>query len=211
MRILTICVARPITVSYRGKSVATGIFKKPITGRLDLRWLNLEGDEQADLSVHGGPDKAVYSYPSEHYRWWQKQMPDVVFEHGIFGENLTTEGLLENETYIGDEFQVGTAVLRVSQPRLPCFKLGIRFGRPDIIKRFMQSGRSGIYFSVVKEGTLGPGDNLEYLGGDTHKIKVSDIANLFTSPDNRDPDLIKRALNSQLAEQMKLFIAELLT
>ncbi|HEY9681130.1 MAG TPA: MOSC domain-containing protein [Oculatellaceae cyanobacterium] len=206
-RILTVCVSRPKVVNVNGRTVSTGIFKEPVTRKLVLSTLNLDGDEQADLTVHGGPEKAVYSYASEHYPWWQEQMPDVTFSHGIFGENLTTSGLLEDEVCIGDEFQAGTAVIRVTQPRLPCYKLGIRFGRADVIKKFMQSGKSGIYFAVVTGGELGPDDKLLYLRSDEHKIKVSDIANLFTGRSKRDPDLIERALHSQLAAQMKMFIS----
>ncbi|HEY9760754.1 MAG TPA: MOSC domain-containing protein [Oculatellaceae cyanobacterium] len=206
-RILTVCVSKPKIVNVSGRSVSTGIFKEPVSGKLALRTLNLAGDEQADLVVHGGPEKAVYSYASEHYPWWREQMPDVTFSHGIFGENLTTRGLLEDEVYIGDEFQAGSAIIRVTQPRLPCYKLGIRFRRADVIRKFMQSGRSGIYFGVVKEGELGADDELLFLRSDEHKIKVSDIANLFTGRSKRDPELIERAMRSQLAAQMKMFIA----
>jgi MOSC domain-containing protein YiiM len=206
-RILTVCVSRKKLVQVNGRTVSTGIFKQPVSQRLALRTLNLEGDEQADLTVHGGPEKAVYSYAAEHYPWWQEQLPDLELPHGIFGENLTTTGLLEDEVYIGDEFQVGSAVIRVTQPRLPCYKLGVRLGRADVIKKFMRSGKSGIYFAVVQEGELGPDDELRYLRSDEHGIKVSDIANLFTGARVHDQDLIERALRSQLAEQMKMFIS----
>jgi MOSC domain-containing protein YiiM len=206
-KILTVCVSRPKLVIFKGRQVSTGIFKTPVEGKLKLRKLNLEGDQQADLSVHGGPDKAVYAYASEHYPWWRAQLPDVDFPNGKFGENLTTEGLLESEVCIGDEFQVGTAVIRVSQPRLPCYKLGVKFGRNDIIRQFTQSGRSGIYFSVLEEGTLGAGDEIRYLRGDGLGITVGDVANLFTGRHEIDPEFIHRALNSQLADQMKGFIA----
>ncbi|MGH9552131.1 MAG: MOSC domain-containing protein [Terriglobales bacterium] len=185
----------------------TGIFKTPVEGKINLRKLNLDGDEQADLTVHGGPDKAVYTYASEHYPWWQQEMPDVEFPHGKFGENLTTEGLLESAVCIGDEFQAGTAVIRVSQPRLPCYKLGIKFGRADVIRKFIRSTHSGIYFSVVKEGVLGAGDEIKYLRGEEHGIKVSDIAKLFTGYQHYDPELVRRALKSNLADQMKMFVA----
>jgi MOSC domain-containing protein YiiM len=205
-RILSVYVSRIKEVKFSGRTVTTGIFKEPVQQKLLLRKLNLDGDEQADLTVHGGPEKALYTYPSEHYSWWKEQMPDMKFPHGIFGENLTTEGLLESETYIGDEFQAGSAIIRVTQPRLPCYKLGIRFGRADIIKRFMQSARSGLYFAVVKEGTLGPGDDIRYLRSDDYQIKVSDVAKLFIERKNGDSAFVKRALQSQLAEQMKMFI-----
>ena len=176
-----------------------------------MRTLNLEGDEQADLTVHGGPDKALYSYAAEHYSWWRSEMPDVEFTYGKFGENLTTEGLLEDKIYIGDEFKIGTAVVRVSQPRLPCYKLGIRFDRVDIIKKFMQSAFSGIYFAVVEEGELKVGDEITYLRGDKHRILLADVARIFSGKhapgaSYLDRDFLERALASQLADQMKMFI-----
>jgi MOSC domain-containing protein YiiM len=206
-RILTVCVSEPKIVEYRGGHVSTGIFKEPVEGRVGLTKLNLNGDEQADLTVHGGPDKAIYAYASEHYPWWQAQMPDVDFPHGKFGENLTTEGLLESDVCIGDEFQVGSAVIKVSQPRLPCYKLGIKFGRADVIKRFMQSARSGIYFSVVQEGELGAGDEIKFLRSDGFHINLQQVAKLFAGQNDIDLDFARRTLRSQLADQMKMFIA----
>jgi MOSC domain-containing protein YiiM len=200
-------VGRPKIVEHRGRHVSTAIFKRPVEGKVALTRLNLEGDEQADLTVHGGSDKAVYSYASEHYPWWQEQLPDVDFPYGKFGENLTTEGLLESDVCIGDEFQVGTAVIKVSQPRLPCYKLGIKFGRADVIKKFIRSGLSGIYFSVVQEGELSAGDEIIFLRGDEHHINLQRVATLFAGQDEVDLDFAQRALRSQLADQMKMFIA----
>jgi MOSC domain-containing protein YiiM len=208
-RVICLLVSMPKTVVFKGRVVETGIFKTPVEGQVKLTKLNLDGDAQADLTVHGGPDKAVYAYPFEHYSWWQSQMPDVDFPYGKFGENLTTEGLLENEVCIGDEFQIGSAIIKVSQPRLPCYKLGVKFGRNDVIKRFMQSGFSGIYFSVIQEGELAVGDNIKYLRSDGLGIKVQDVANLFTGKYRRDPEFIKKALDSQLADQMKMSILSL--
>lgn len=206
-RILTVCVGRPKIVEHRGRHVSTAIFKQPVQGKIALTKLNLDGDEQADLTVHGGPDKAIYAYASEHYPWWQEQMPDVDFPHGRFGENLTIEGLLESDVCIGDEFQVGSAVIKVSQPRLPCYKLGIRFGRADVIKKFMQSARSGIYFSVVQEGELCAGDEIKFLRSDGYNINLQQVAKLFSGQDEIDLDFARRTLQSQLADQMKMFIA----
>lgn len=205
-KIVSICVSKPKIVEVNGELVSTGIFKEPVSGRVQLRTLNLDGDEQADLTVHGGIDKALYSYPLEHYSWWQQQMPDVEFQPGKFGENLTTTGLLEKEVFIGDEFQIGTAIVKVSQPRLPCYKLGIKFGRRDVIKTFIQSGFSGIYFSVIQEGELNVGNEIKFLRGDKYQISVSDVANLFNGKRERDPDFIELCLKSQLANQMKRFI-----
>ncbi len=204
--IVSVCVSKPKIVEVNGELVSTGIFKEPVSGRVQLRKLNLDGDEQADLTVHGGIDKALYSYSLEHYSWWQQQMPDVEFPLGKFGENLTTSELLETDVFIGDEFQMGTAIVKVSQPRLPCYKLGIKFGRRDVIKTFVQSGFSGIYFSVIQEGELGVGDEIKYLRSDEFGIRVSDVANLFNGKRARDPEFIELCLKSQLAKQMKRFI-----
>ncbi|MCW5822569.1 MAG: MOSC domain-containing protein [Cyanobacteria bacterium TGS_CYA1] len=207
-KVVGVCVSKPKLVrDFDGELVSSAIFKESVFGRIKLSKLNLDGDEQADLTVHGGIDKALYLYPLEHYSWWQGQMPDVEFINGKFGENLTTTGIIESEVFIGDKFQVGTAVVKVSQPRLPCYKLGIKFGRTDVIKKFMMSGFSGIYFSVVKEGLLGVGDEIRYLEGDGCGITVSDVANLFNGNLSRDKEFIDRCLNSQLAEQMKRFIS----
>jgi MOSC domain-containing protein YiiM len=207
-QILLVSVAKPKTLDYGRRQVSTSIFKEPVQGRIVLRKLNLDGDEQADLTVHGGPDKALYIYPSEHYPWWRQEMPDVEFGYGKFGENLTTTGLLEEKVCIGDQFRMGTAIVQVSQPRLPCYKLGIRFGCTDIIKKFTQSCKSGIYFSVVQEGELGVGDSIEYLRSDEHRILARDVARLFAGH-SIDEEFIQRALNSNLAGQMKMFIADL--
>ncbi len=205
-KIVSVCVSKPKIVEVNGELVSTGIFKEPVSGRVQLRKLNLDGDEQADLTVHGGIDKALYSYSLEHYSWWQQQMPDVEFPLGKFGENLTTSELLETDVFIGDEFQMGTAIVKVTQPRLPCYKLGIKFGRRDVIKTFVQSGFSGIYFSVIQEGELGVGDEIKYLRSDEFGISVSDVANLFNGKRARDPEFIELCLKSQLAKQMKRFI-----
>lgn len=208
-KVVSICVARPKLVVFEGRTIQTAIFKTPVTGKIELTTLNLAGDKQADLTVHGGPDKAIYSYPLEHYSWWQEQLPDVEFEHGKFGENLTTTGLMEVDVCIGDEFQIGSAIIKAAQPRIPCYKLAVKFKRSDIIKRFLQSGRSGIYFSVVEEGELSPGDEIKFLRSDGLGIGVKAIADLFIERKKPDRELIRRALDSQLADQMKMFIRSL--
>jgi MOSC domain-containing protein YiiM len=143
------------------ETVLTSIFKSPVAGRVAIRQHNIDGDRQSDLTVHGGPYKAVYCYPGEHYDYWRRQLPDAELDSGAFGENLTTEGLSEESVWIGDQYRVGSALLQVTQPRMPCYKLGIRFGRPDMVKRFWVSARPGIYFSVVAEGEVAPGDAIE--------------------------------------------------
>jgi MOSC domain-containing protein YiiM len=158
MEIVSINVGLPREVSWKGKTVSTGIYKSPVEGPVKLTTLNLDGDGQADLSVHGGPDKAVYAYPAEHYGFWREELSDSELSWGAFGENFTTQGLLEEDLNIGDTFRIGSAVVRVSQPRMPCYKLGIRLGRADIVKRFLASRRSGFYLSVLEEGTVQAGD-----------------------------------------------------
>jgi MOSC domain-containing protein YiiM len=179
MKLLSVNVGRPREIQWKGKIVRTSIFKAPVIGRVRVSKLNIDGDQQSDLSVHGGIDKAVYAYPSEHYPFWRQELPGTNLPWGAFGENLTTEGLLEETTRIGDRFRVGSAEFVVTQPRMPCFKLGIRFGRPDIVKRFLQSGRSGFYFAVAKEGELAPGDSMELLERDDHNVTVADVVNLY--------------------------------
>ncbi len=158
MKIISVNVSLPQEVHWKGLTVHTGIFKQPVAGPVPIRELNLDGDRQADLTVHGGPHKAVYAYPSEHYAYWQRELPGVAFTWGEFGENLTTAGLSEDNLHIGDRLRIGSAILMVSQPRLPCYKLDLKFDRKfnvkDIIKRFLQSNRSGFYFSVVEPGVV---------------------------------------------------------
>ena len=179
MRIISVNVGRPKLVMRNGEPVSTGIFKEPVAGRVRLRTLNLDGDRQADLTVHGGPEKAVYAYPHEHYPFWKRELPDMDLPLGIFGENFTTEGMLESEIRIGDRFRIGSAELMVTQPRMPCYKLGIRFGRTDVIKRFWASERTGFYFSVLSEGEVGAGDEVELIEKNTSGVTVVDVTRLY--------------------------------
>ena len=175
MKVLSVNVGLPRLVEYRGEPVATGIYKEPVEGRVAVGEFNLEGDAQADLSVHGGYYKAVYLYPSEHYEFWRGELPEMDLSFGVFGENLTTEGLLETDVNIGDRFHIGTAEFVVTQPRQPCFKLGIRFNRSDIIKRFAKSGRSGFYLAIEKTGELGANDEIEFMSRQANQPSISDI------------------------------------
>ena len=179
MKLISLNVALPRIVEWNGGPVATGIFKDPVQGPVMLRTLNLEGDRQADLSVHGGVSKAVYAYPSEHYAFWKKELPDTELPYGMFGENFTTEGLTEAGVNVGDRFRIGAAELMVTEPRLPCYKLGIKFGRSDIIKRFLQSRRTGFYFAVLKEGEVKAGDPIELISRDRNDIAISDLTRLY--------------------------------
>jgi MOSC domain-containing protein YiiM len=179
MRILSLNVGLPREVTWQGKLVTTGIFKEPVKGPVMLRKLNLDGDQQADLTVHGGVSKAVYAYPSEHYDYWRAELSGVDLSWGMFGENFTTEGLLEEAVYIGDRFRIGDTEVMITEPRMPCYKLGIKFGRPDIIKRFLASRRTGFYFAVVREGMVGAGDAIELIGREQQEISVADITRLY--------------------------------
>ena len=179
MKILSVNVGLPREVTWQGKLVTTGIFKEPVNAPVMMRTLNLEGDRQADLTVHGGITKAVYAYPSEHYRYWRTELPGVDLPWGMFGENFTTEGLREEAIYIGDRFRIGETEVRVTEPRMPCYKLGIKFGRPDIVKRFLASRRTGFYFAVVREGMVGTSDAIKLIGQEQQDISVADITRLY--------------------------------
>lgn len=178
MKLISVNVGLPREVSWKGKTVTTGIFKLPVAGRVALHRLNLEGDRQADLSVHGGVEKAVYAYPSEHYEHWQPELPKMELGWGSFGENFTTQGLLEDAVRIGDRFRIGSAEVVVTQPRLPCFKLGLRLSRPGFLKPFLKSRRSGFYFAVLEEGEVGAGDPFELLVRADEGLSVTDSLRL---------------------------------
>lgn len=193
MKIISLNVSRPCLVVWNGQTVSTGIYKTPVEGRVMLRTLNLDGDRQADLSVHGGPSKAAYVYPAEHYAFWREVLPGTKLPWGMFGENFTTEGLDEATVNIGDRFRLGAAEVTVTEPRMPCYKLGIKFGRTDIIKRFLASGRTGFYFSVQREGEVGAGDEIELIGRDEKNITVADITRLYVR-DKGDVETMRRAL-----------------
>lgn len=192
MRVTSVNVGMPRETVWKGLMVRTGIFKEPVAGPVMVRTLNLSGDQQADLTVHGGSAKAVYAYPAEHYPYWQGQLPEATLSPGNFGENLTTEGLLEPALCIGDRLQIGSAVLMVTQPRMPCYKLALRFQRDDMIHHFLASGRVGFYFAVVQAGEVYAGCEIKILDRDPHRVSVADIMKLYLGK-VRDPDLADRA------------------
>jgi MOSC domain-containing protein YiiM len=192
VKLLSVNAGLPREVEWRGKIVRTSIFKAPVAGRVRVTKLNIEGDRQSDLAVHGGADKAVYAYPSEHYAFWREEFPGMDFPWGAFGENLTTAGLLEDQVHIGDRFRAGSAEFVVTQPRMPCFKLGIRFDRPDMVKRFLRSGRTGFYLAVMQEGDIAAGDALELVTRNDGHLTVADITGLYTA-DAGNQDLLRRA------------------
>lgn len=200
MKIVSLNIARPRLAVYKGATINTGIFKPPVTGPVAMRTLNLDGDRQADLSVHGGPFKAVYGYPSEHYEFWRKELPDTELPWGMFGENFTTEGLAEDDLHIGDQFEIGTGVVMVRQPRMPCYKLAAKFQRDDILERFLRSGRSGFYFSVEKEGVVTVGDLFKRITRAEDAITISEMNSLYVR-DKYNRDLIQKAINTPALPQ----------
>jgi MOSC domain-containing protein YiiM len=196
MKLVSLNVGLPRDVAWHGRVVTTGIFKQPVSGRVALRRLNLDGDRQADLSVHGGVDKAVYCYPVEHYPYWQRELPGTELPMGMFGENFTTDGLNEDAVCIGDQFAVGSATVVVTQPRLPCYKLAVKFQSDDMVKRFLASGRTGFYVAVTREGDVGVGDEITAVARDANAIPVSEITRLYIAKrfGNDDVEAVQRAL-----------------
>lgn len=193
MKILSLQVGGPREVEHQGRTVLTSIYKFPVTGRVPVDRLNIAGDQQSDLTVHGGFDKAVYAYPSEHYPLWREEDPGLDLPWGAFGENLTTEGLSEETVHIGDRLRAGTAEFVVTQPRMPCFKLAIRLDRPAIGKPFLQSRRTGFYLRVLKEGEIAAGDPIEVIGRDEHGVSVAEIVSLYTT-ERHNQELLRRAV-----------------
>jgi MOSC domain-containing protein YiiM len=195
MKVVSVNVGLPRDVEWRRDLVATAIHKAPVPGRVAVKRLNLEGDRQADLAVHGGPDKAVYAYPTEHYAFWREELPGVALPWGAFGENLSIEGLLEPAVRAGDLLRIGTTELVVTQPRMPCFKLNVRFQRPDMVKRFLRSGRTGFYLAVLQEGHLEAGDPIDLVPTQEPAVTVAEVATLYTA-DGGNQDLLRRAVET---------------
>jgi len=193
VKLISLNVARPRLMVYQGTSMSTGIFKKPVSGRIALRTLNLDGDRQADLSVHGGPYKAVYGYPSEHYDYWREKLPGMDLPWGIFGENFTTEGMREEDLHVGDRLRIGSATLMVRQLRMPCYKLAAKFQRDDMIDRFLDSGHSGFYFSVEQEGEVEVGDSFELLSRNHNGITIAEMNRVIVR-DRYNRDLLLKAI-----------------
>jgi MOSC domain-containing protein YiiM len=192
MKVVSVNVGLPREVAWNGEAVLTSIFKTPVVGRVRVETLNIAGDRQSDLRVHGGPDKAVYVYPAEHYAFWREELPGVDLPWGSFGENLTVEGLAEDRVSIGDELAIGSAAFVVTQPRMPCLKLAIRFGRMDMVKRFLKSGRSGFYLSVSREGELGAGDPVSLTPSKGPTITVAEFVSIYAT-NGSDQELVRRA------------------
>jgi MOSC domain-containing protein YiiM len=211
MKIVSLNIGLPREVTWHGRIVTTGIFKNPVAGRVAMRKLNLDGDAQADLTVHGGEYKAVYCYPLEHYAYWKNELSGRDLPMGMFGENFTTEGLREDQVHLGDHFSVGSAELTVTQPRLPCYKLGVRFGEDDMVKRFLASARTGFYVAVTQQGEVGAGDEIRLLSRDANAVPVSEITRLYVAKRfaSEDLDSLRRAMKvAGLPESWKGYFRE---
>jgi MOSC domain-containing protein YiiM len=211
MKIVSLNVGLPREVMWHGQTVTTGIFKEPVAGRVALRKLDLDGDGQADLTVHGGEYKAVYCYPLAHYEYWKKELPGRELPMGMFGENFTTDGLSEESAHLGDRFAIGSAEVVVTQPRLPCYKLGLKFQSDDMVRRFMASGRSGFYLAVTREGEVGAGDEIKVISRDENAVPVSEITRLYIAKryDGEDVKSLRRALRvAALPESWKEYFRE---
>jgi MOSC domain-containing protein YiiM len=211
MKLVSVNTGLPREVTWHGRIVTTGIFKQPVEGRVRLRKLNLDGDRQADLTVHGGEHKAVYCYPVAHYEYWKKELPGRELPMGMFGENFTADSLLEDSVHLGDRFSIGSAEVIVTQPRLPCYKLGLRFESDDMVKRFLASGRTGFYFAVSREGEVGAGDEMTRIAQDPNGVPVSEITRLYVAKRFDDADVggVRRALRvAALPESWKQYFRE---
>jgi MOSC domain-containing protein YiiM len=211
MKLISVNTGLPQEVTWHGRKVITGIFKQPVPGRVALRKLNLDSDRQADLSVHGGEYKAVYCYPVSHYDYWKRELPGRELPIGMFGENFTTDGLLEGSVHIGDSFSVGSAEVIVTQPRMPCYKLGLRFQSDDMVMRFLASGRTGFYLAVTREGEVGAADEIAVIARDRAAVPVAEITRLYIAKrySDADADSVHRALQiAALPENWKQYFRE---
>jgi MOSC domain-containing protein YiiM len=211
MKIVSVNTGLPRDVTWHGRHVTTAIYKEPVEGRVALRTLNLDGDRQADLSVHGGAHKAVYCYPIEHYDYWTRELAGQELSMAMFGENFTTDGLVEDSVHLGDRFSIGSAEVVVTQPRLPCYKLGVRFQSDDMVKRFLASRRTGFYLSLTHEGDVGAGDDITVVARDSNAVPVSDITRLYVARRFSDDDVasVRRAIQvAALPESWKEYFSD---
>lgn len=197
MKVVSLNVGTPQQKQWQGKTVRTSIFKSPVTGKRTVSFVNIEGDEQSDLRVHGGANKAVYAYDLSHYAHWKTVLQREQWEYGLFGENLTTEGLPDDEARIGDIYQIGTATFQIVQPRFPCTKLNIRFSLPDMMEKFREQKRNGIYFRVLEEGVIAAGDKIALVQPSAGSVTVQDYVNSYYSK-GKDRDLLQRILSIPL-------------
>ena len=203
MQLISVNVGLPGKVTWNGRTVLTGIFKEPVAGRVRVHRHNLEGDGQADRSVHGGPYKAVYLYPAEHYAAWRQEFPGIALSWGAFGENFTTEGIMETAMQIGDKLRIGTAVVRVTEPRMPCYKLGLRLERDDILERFLASGRTGLYLAVEQEGEVEAGDAFTLHTRAGHGLTIADVVRVFAHEKDDVGTMRRLALLPELSDSWR--------
>jgi len=211
MRLVSVNTGLPREVTWHGRGVTTSIYKQPVEGRVALRNLNLDGDRQADLTVHGGESKAVYCYPIEHYDYWKRELPGRELPMAMFGENFTTDGFREDTVHLGDQMCVGSAQVVVTEPRLPCYKLGLRFQSDDMVKRFLSSRRTGFYLAVTREGEVGAGDEIKVIARDPNAVPVSEITRLYVAKryDDDDAASVRRALRvAALPDGWKAYFRE---
>ena len=211
MKLVSVNTGTPQVVPWHERTVNTAIYKRPVEGRVMVRKLNVDGDRQADLKVHGGEYKAVYGYPVEHYEYWKSELSRRELPFGMFGENFTTDGMLEDTTYLGDRFAVGAVEVIVTQPRRPCYKLGVKFESDDMVKRFLKSGRTGFYLAVTREGEVGAGDEIRLVARDENAVSVADINRLYVAKKyaGEDVTLAQRALRvATLPEAWKEYFRE---
>jgi MOSC domain-containing protein YiiM len=208
MKIISVNAGLPREIFHEGRMIRTGIFKAPVGGRVRVNALNIEGDQQADLTVHGGVSKAIYVYPSEHYEFWRKELPGVELPWGSFGENLNTHGIIEKDIYIGDRVYAGSVELTVTEPRLPCYKLNAKFARGDMVKRFLRSRRTGFYLSVEREGEIGAGDAIHFLSRDESGVSVAEITRLYAFDRNDLLGMRRAAAVTALPESWRAYFTE---
>jgi len=210
MKIVSIQVGLPKTVEFKGRQVTTGIFKSPVVGPVFIGTTNLHGDRQADLSVHGGPDKAVYGYSLDAYPWWKNERPKDEFPYGAFGENLSIDSLPENSIFVGDTYEVGSAILQAVQPRFPCYKLGVKFNDMSVVKTFMRSERPGVYFRVLQEGLLSRNEDFKLIDQDPTRISILKLFSIFHQSEIDRADLEEILQNKALATEMRAQFSEVL-
>lgn len=210
MKVISLNIGKTQTLQWKNKSTKTAFFKMPVDEPLQVSFLTIIGDEQADPRFHGGEAKAVYAYDISHYEHWKKILPRDDWQHGMFGENLTTEGLQDNEVFIGSIYKIGTAKLQVTQPRFPCMKLNMRFNDSGMVKIFTQQKRNGIYFKVVEEGTMQAGDEIELIETSPYKITIADVVNCYNSNGENQEQLKNILAIPHLPKPLKKDLEELI-
>ena len=205
-RVLSVSVGAAREFEYNGRPAKSAIWKSPVAGRVAARGVNLDGDDQADRRAHGGPDKAIYALAVEDTQWWAQKIGRS-FAHGEFGENLTTEGVEVNSALVGERWGIGTAVLEVSEPRIPCWRLGVRMNDPVFPRRFAEAMRPGAYLRIVTEGNVGAGDEIHVIERPGHGLTIRDVFRIYT----RDRDEVERLLSvAQMSESWRRWAKDFL-